>query len=89
METDYMGMISMQPQAPKPKIPVEITLTCNTQGKMNPLFLKWKTGCIYKIDDILDIKPRGTNRVDYKVMINGRKTNHYYIDKLWLVDEKG
>lgn len=55
---------------------------------MTPLFIKWKSGCIYKIDKIMDIKPKGTNKILYKIVVNNKKTTLYYDNKVWLVDEK-
>lgn len=84
-----MGSISKTPKVPSAKVPVAIVLECKADGKMIPKFLKWKNGCIYKIDEVLDIKPKGANRFFYKVMINGKKTNLYYDNHIWLVDAKG
>lgn len=43
METDYIDMIKAHPCPPKPKIPVEVVLKTNVDGRMTPLFIKWKT----------------------------------------------
>ncbi|MDO4362890.1 MAG: hypothetical protein Q4C99_00045 [Clostridia bacterium] len=88
METDYMNIVTDKSVKPKTKIPVEVALICNISGKMTPLYIKWKSGCIYKIDKIMDIKPKGTNKILYKIVVNNKKTTLYYDNKVWLVDEK-
>ncbi len=76
-------------QDTKPKTPIEVTLKCMTDGKMLPLFIKWQNGCIYEIERVIDIKPRGPYSVIYKVIINGKKHCLYYENKKWLVEAKG
>lgn len=88
METDYMNFVDIKNIEKKQKTPVEVVLTCNISGKMTPLFIKWKSGCIYKIDKVLDIKPKGANKILYKIIVNNKKTTLYYDNKVWLVDEK-
>lgn len=67
-----MDKVSPPKKEEMQRIPVEVTLKTNMDGKMTPLFIKWRNGCIYEIEKILDIKPRGMNRIEYKVMINGK-----------------
>lgn len=88
METDYMNFVDIKNIEKKQKTPVEVTIKVKTNGKMLPMFIKWKSGCIYKIDKILDIKPKGTNKILYKIIVNNKKTTLYYDNKVWLVDEK-
>lgn len=89
METDYMDRVSPPKKEEMQRIPVEVTLKTNMDGKMTPLFIKWRNGCIYEIEKILDIKPRGMNRIEYKVMINGKNTYLYFNNYKWLVQTKG
>lgn len=89
METDYMNQITANKREPKPKIPIEVMLKCMTDGKMLPLCIKWQNGCIYEIERIIDIKPRGPYSAIYKVMINGKQRCLYYENKKWLVESKG
>lgn len=88
METDYLNQIKSKPIAPKSKIPVEVLLTCKKDGKMIPMFIKWENGCIYQIEKIVDIKPRGINNIIYHIMVQNKRTTLYYENRLWMVEMK-
>jgi len=88
METDYIDQIHFKPTPPKPKIPVRMLLSCNEKGKMTPLYIIWENGERYKIDEVLDIKPRGVNSITYKVRIKGKERELYYDRSVWLVNKK-
>lgn len=65
METDYWNQVSApKPVPPKPKIAVKTVLSCSEQGIMTPLFIFWKDGSKYKVDEVVDIKPRGVNMIE-------------------------
>ena len=89
METDYMNQITANNRVPQPKILIAVRLKGSTDGNMFPLCIKWQNGCIYEIERIIDIKPRGPYSVIYKVMINGKQRCLYYENKKWLVESKG
>ena len=88
METDYMNQISFKPVPPTPKTPVRVLLMCNEKGQMTPLYIIWEDGEKYKIEEVLDIKPRGVNSITYKVKIKGRERELYYDRNVWLVTKK-
>lgn len=89
METDYMNFVDIKNIEKKQKTPVEVTIKVKTNGKMLPMFVKWKNGSIYEIEKIIDIKPKGMHKAIYKVMINGKITKLYFNEDIWLVDSKG
>ncbi|MCI6361113.1 MAG: hypothetical protein MR773_04580 [Eubacterium coprostanoligenes] len=88
METDYIDMIKAHPCPPKPKIPVEVVLKTNIEGKMTPLFIKWKNGCLYEVEKVVDIKPKGPDRILYKLRINKQNCDLFYEKRKWYVNEK-
>ena len=90
METDYINQLSTPRSAPpKPKTPVKIILSCNEKGVMTPLYVMWSNGIIYKIDEVIDIKPRGVNSIFYKVKICGKLKELYFNNNKWYVNQKG
>lgn len=90
METDYWNQISApKPNPPKPKIAVKTILSCNEQGIMMPLFIFWKDGSKFKVDEVVDIKPRGVNTILYKVKIHGKIKDLYFNHNKWYVEQKG
>ena len=90
METDYMSQISAPHQKPSmPKTPIKMVLACNEDGVMTPLCVLWKDGSKFKIDEVLDIKPRGVNSILYKVKIHGKTKEIYFDRNKWYVNQKG
>ena len=89
METDYMNHVSYKPAPPAPKIPVKTLLLCNEKGQMTPLYIIWENGEKFKIDEVLDIRPRGVNSITYKVKIKGKERELYFDRNVWLVNKKG
>lgn len=82
-----MSLISTpRPKPPKPKIAVKMVLACNEKGIMTPLFLFWKDGSKFKIDEVIDIKPRGVNSILYKVKIQVKIKELYFDRNKWYVN---
>lgn len=98
METDYWNKITVPQRIgvekqPNNKVVVSTLCICDHNGKQTPIYIKWKNNRIYKIDEIINMKPIGAPRVggreiQYTIRINKKQTNLFYDNKFWYVYEK-
>lgn len=97
MEMDYWRRVTApkneECEKRKNKVVVSTLCICDHNGKLTPVYIKWKDNSIYKIDKIVDMKPIGSPKVGgrevkYSIIINKHKTNLYYDHKCWYVIEK-
>ena len=88
METDYWDKLQRQSQRSKDMIAVTVLAVHSTTGPCSPLFIKWADGRLFKIEEVVDVKPNGLAIINYKVKIKGQQRILYLRNNMWFIESK-
>mgnify|MGYP006878641572 FL=1 len=69
---------------------INIVVETDKNGKMNPLFIRWDDGKLFKIDKVIEHKHAasqvGGNGLMYVVVIHGKKRRIFYEINRWFIE---
>ena len=75
------------------KVFVEVVVRFDTEGKMTPISIKWEDGCVYEVDQVLDVRQAaslkaGGQGIRFTCRIGWRSTYLFYENPRWFVEAK-
>ncbi len=87
METDYLPYLSkpMPVEETSNGVTVEVIAKFDKIGKPTPLYILWSDGRKFKVNSVLDMKPRVRDGIYYTVQIGSYIRKIHFVDNKWII----